>query len=230
MIFYNSCASATFHLVFNQIAPRPLPLIHYQRSQSLNMLEGKYFEQRLFKGFSKVQKIQALMLDIKHPKKETVISISDLETQQSTNTDRAKLFQNVMTIYQAVPQVDKNLSNYSHQDSHSTSASISNIKIQKKYFQESWQYLSSLFKSWRGPLSSMVYRDYQSYLTGLQSIRVSFFLLICSPPRIIAISQREIFITYKGDWRGSAFKIAFKKANTTHLKVLGCPCENANFH
>lgn len=56
------------------------------------------------------------------------------------------------------------------------------------------------------------------------------FLLICSLPRILAISQRDSFIIFNGCWRGPAFKKAFKKANTTHLKVLGCPCEKVNFH
>lgn len=37
-------------------------------------------------------KIQALMLNIEYPEEETVMSISDMETQQATNTDRAKSF------------------------------------------------------------------------------------------------------------------------------------------
>lgn len=54
------------------------------------MLEGKYFEQRFFKDFAMAEKIQALMINIKYPKKDKVISSSDLETQQAMNTDRAK--------------------------------------------------------------------------------------------------------------------------------------------
>lgn len=93
MSFYNSCASVTFSLVYNQIVLRPLPLILFQSSQSLNMLEGEYFEQRFFKGFSMGHKIQALILNIKGQKNKTVISVSDLtESCQTMNTDRAKSF------------------------------------------------------------------------------------------------------------------------------------------
>lgn len=81
-----------FCLVYNQLAVRPLPPIHFQGSQSLNMLEGKYFDQKFFKGFSIVQKIQVLMINIKYPKWDKIISSSDLEIQQTMNTDRAERF------------------------------------------------------------------------------------------------------------------------------------------
>lgn len=93
---------------------------------------------------------------------------------------------------------------------------------------QSLRCLISLSEPWRRPqyrLQSL------SKLSDMAANYLCFsFLVICSPPRILAISLRDSFIIFNGCWRGPAFHKPFKKPNTTYLKVLGCPCEKVNFH